>query len=377
MLTKLDYKSIVFWEPCESPHKSDFFAAFVKVNPHIKVTCCYDSGLLDSRSAMGWDITNVDSCINYIKPDVKTIESLVTNDLESTLHVFSGLRWVQTINIALIIVKKHNASYCIWHEPRDIHGLKGKLRLIHSWLTENYHRQSALAVLAIGRNGPQWFKWAGYKAKKIIPFAYFVNPPNIVNSRTSTINDLDKIRVGYLGRFVKMKGIYDIIDASFLMQGKAVIHLAGDGFERNRMENYCVSKGVKCKFYGVLKISEIELFFSNIDVLVIASTSKDGWAVVVSESLMAGVPVISTKMVGASILLEDNLFGRIVPVHSPDGIAQAISDLSDSGAFMPNAKLNRSRKAIGILSAEAGANYFTKIISWLEGKIEKPSEFYK
>ncbi|MFA5451401.1 MAG: glycosyltransferase [Dehalococcoidales bacterium] len=368
---------IVFWEPCESPHKSHFFAALSKEIPQIKIICCYDAEMLSSRSALGWEDKKPEGVINFTSPDYETICSLISGEIETTLHVFSGIRWVRTINTAISLAKKNDAKYCIWHEPREIEGWKGKLRLVHSWLTEKYHRKNSLAVLAIGRNGPRWFKWAGYNSCKIIPFAYFVDPPSVLFLSTDTRNDRRKIRVGYLGRLVKMKGIYDIVDALTFIESDVDLSFAGDGIERERLEDYCASKGVNSKFYGVLKISEIGGFLSNVDVLVVPSTSNDGWAVVVSESLMAGVPVVCTELVGASVLLEDDSFGRIVSVNNPRQISNAIVDLRDSGAFTTHSKIHRSRRAISILSAEAGANYFSGIISWLEGKSEKPSEFYR
>ncbi|MDP1045310.1 glycosyltransferase, partial [Klebsiella pneumoniae] len=66
--------------------------------------------------------------------------------------------------------------------------------------------------------------------------------------------------------------------------------------------------------HGVLPMSDVNCFFRQVDVLVLASTTADdGWGVVVSEALMCGVAVVATATVGASVVLERSLFGRCVP----------------------------------------------------------------
>lgn len=365
------FSRVIFWDPCLSPHKANLFESLAKINPHLEIICCVDQALPDDRKEMGWTVSDPEGYRNIISPDGRCISALVAESPLTTLHIFSGLRWIPSIVTALAAVKSQRACYMIMSEPRVMDGWAGKLRLLQSWLTEGYHRRNAAAILAIGRNGPPWFFAAGYPKNKVVPFAYFVPPPI-----TSLASPTEKLRVGYLGRLVRMKGIFDIVSAVSLLECPVMLDFAGNGPEEHNLKLMCSTAGVDSKFRGVLAISEIGDFFSHIDVLVLASTSKDGWGAVISEALMAGVPVIATPMVGASVVLQHNSFGRCVPAGSPTAIKNAILDLKDCGELAIAKREVRARAATQILSAQAGATYLTKLISWLEGKTERPLDFY-
>jgi glycosyltransferase involved in cell wall biosynthesis len=117
---------------------------------------------------------------------------------------------------------------------------------------------------------------------------------------------------------------------------------------------------------------------SQLDVLVLASTSKDdGWGVVVGEALMCGTAVIATPCVGASVVLDAPMFGRCVPANAPDAIALAVQELTESGAFSDVNRLSRSVSARQRLSADAGARHLRNILQWRFAGGVKPLPFYK
>lgn len=365
------FSKVIFWDPCLSPHKADLFESLAKLNPHLEIICCVDQALPDERKEMGWTVPEAIGYRNIISPDKLSISKLVAESPLTTLHIFSGLRWIPTIVSGLAVVKSQRACYMIMSEPRVMDGWAGKLRLLQSWLTEGYHRRHAAAVLAIGRNGPPWFFAAGYSKAKVVPFAYFVPPPITVPASPT-----EKLRVGYLGRLVRMKGIFDIVNAVSLLECPVKLDVAGNGPEEDNLKLMCSTAEVDSTFRGVLAISEIGDFFSQIDVLILASTSKDGWGAVISEALMAGVPVIATPMVGASVVLQHRSFGRCVPAGSPTAIKEAILDLKCSGELAITRREIRAQAATQMLSAQAGASYLTKLIAWQEGKSERPLDFY-
>ena len=368
-----EFNRILFWEPCLSPHKADFLEEFSKINPHLEVICCADQDLPEDRKNMGWTVPTPKHYRNIVAPDDHLISEISSHNPLTTLHIFSGIRWIPTLVKGMVAARSHNSQYMIMSEPREKNGISGKLRLLQSWITEGYHRRNAAAILAIGRNGPPWFKAAGYSASKIIPFAYFLPPSSIA---PTVSNNLGKLRIGFLGRLVKMKGVYDIVDSVKLLGENASIHIAGSGPEEEALKIRCRAEGIESKFYGILAISEIGNFFSNIDVLVLASTNKDGWGAVVSEALMAGVPVIATPMVGASILLKNNIFGRCVISGSSTAIRDAVFDLKNTGNLAFDVRHTRAETAKQILSANAGALYLTEVVSWIEGKTKRPQNFY-
>lgn len=373
------YKRIVFWEPCESPHKADFFFALALLAPSIEVICCANNSLSNDRLSQGWIIKPAYKYKTIVSPSSKEISKLLIEKSNETLHVFSGLRWVPSIVAGLEAVKRNRLPFAIMHEPRAREGLKGKLRFIHSWFTEGWIRKNVEFVLAIGRNGPPWFTSVGYPSERIFPFAYFVNPPlQQHDTKPRKLSCTGATQIGYVGRLVEMKGVFELVAATALLGNSAKLHIVGTGPEDQHLKLFCTQMNVSAAFLGVLSMPEVGQFMNQLDVLVLASNSNDdGWGVVVSEALMCGTAVIATDCVGASIMLEDPLFGRCVTANSPDAISRAIVELRDLGAFSNHMRLMRGTAARKLLSAEAGAKYFLEIVQCRQSGGPRPLAFYK
>jgi glycosyltransferase involved in cell wall biosynthesis len=368
---------IVFWEPSTSPHKADFFAAFAAIAPNIEVICCANSELSEERKAQGWSIKPCKSYRTLVAPTFDEIDQLVREQVDSSLHIFSGIRWVPSIVAGLKSVRQSGAKFAIMSEPRVSEGWKGKLRFLHSWLTEGRLKAHAEFVLAQGRNGPPWFMSIGYSADRIFPFAYFVDPTNRdVDEVTPSFISSQPIQVGYVGRLVKMKGVFDLVAAVAKLGNAAHLSIVGAGAEEQALKAICTELKLDAKFLGVLPIHEVGKFMMRLDVLVLASTEKDGWGVVVSEALMSGTAVVATSCVGASLVLDDPMFGKCMSANSPDSIVQAIRELHFSGAFTAERRCQRAALARQCLSAESGARHLLEILQWRFAEAARPAPFY-
>jgi len=371
-------KKIIFWEPCLSPHKTDFFAAVMKLNPELEVVCCSQRGLPPERISLGWSIDNEQAFKVLIAPSQSQIQKLVSSDKKSTLHVFSGIRWVPIINFALKNVRLDNAHFAIMSEPRVSSGFTGALRLLHSLLTEGWIRRHVTFILAQGRNGPDWFALAGYRKKIIFPFAYFINPPFALDS-FSNIKSPERrvIKIIFIGRLIKMKGIFDLIQAIKPIAKMVDLTFLGEGPEADKLRNICSGLRLPVNFLGSIPMKDVPKLLVTQDILILPSTStNDGWGMVVSEALMLGVAVICTPCVGASIIFSNSIFGRCVNARSPKFLTQAIIDLKVSNAFSKEMRKKRSRLAKRILSAESGAIYLLKIIKWRFFGKSKPEHYF-
>lgn len=373
----LQIRRIIFWEPSISPHKSDFFSAIATIAPDIEVICCANSGLPEERQVQGWTIKLTNAFQTIVAPSQAQVEQLVGVQKSSTLHVFSGIRWAPSIVAGLKAVRHHRARFAIMSEPRVREGWLGALRFLHSWITEGWLRRHVGFVLGQGRNGPPWFRSVGYPEDRIFPFAYFVDPPEQSTSTDENSRNAElPIQIGYVGRLVKMKGVFDLVAAFAKLGSSAQLSVVGSGPEDKALKTVCAELQLDVKFLGVLPIQEVGSFMRKLDVLVLASTSKDGWGVVVSEALMSGTAVIATPCVGASLMLSELLFGRCVPAGSPDSIANAVQELHAAAAYTAEARAQREVLAKTRLSAEGGAKHLLEIIRWSIDGSQRPVPFY-
>lgn len=374
----VDISRIVFWEPAPSHHKEHFFSALCARESDLEVIYCADHELAQERRSMGMVSGTRRGFTTVVAPTDKVIDELARERRSETLHIFTGIRWLHTCVRGLREVRKSGARLAVMCEPRVREGWKGELRFLQSRLTEGWLRKNGRFVLAIGANGPSWYRSVGYRPDRIVPFAYFVDPPESAPGvRVDSLREDTSLRIGYVGRFVAMKGIFDLARAVAQVEGSPVFLVAGAGPEEDRLKSCCAGLGVDARFDGVVPHHLMGDFMSNLDVLVLPSRSvDDGWGVVVSEALMSGTAVIASSCVGGSVMLSEPSFGAVVPARSPESISAAVRLLRGSGAFTAEARARRIALARHRLSADAGAEYFLDILRWSEGGGARPRPFY-
>lgn len=365
---------VVFWEPTASPHKYELFYALTELSPEMEVICCAHQALQPERAAMGWSIGENHGFQEYVAPNSDLIRELVAASPETSLHVFSGIRWVPTIEAAIREVRRTGCRFAIMSEPRVREGWQGELRFLHSLLTEGWYRRNCSFVLAIGRNGPPWFRSVMYSEKKIFPFAYFVSADGATEYEPRA--SAEDIVIGYLGRMVAMKGVDDLLDAMKILGSGYQLILGGEGSERERLRRRVLDEGISCSFAGTIPITSVPQFMRRLDLLVLASRSKDGWGVVVSEALLSGVSVVATTCVGASVLLDKEERGKVVPASSPQALAAAIGELRKDGMLAPGKRVGRAKWAAEHIDSRSGARYFLEILRHVFSGGTRPKNFY-
>lgn len=365
---------VVFWEPSVSPHKADLIREFSQIAPSWEVLAVADRAIARERVAMGWVAELGGGYAPLVAPDDKTIAKIASVRADETLHVFSGIRWVPSLVRAIECVRAAGARFAIMSEPRATDGWRGAMRVAQSWWTEHWFRRNCEFVLAIGRNGPPWFRLAGYSANRIFPFAYFIGAP--APSAETTAKGGGALRIGFVGRLVREKGIFDLAQACADLRIPYELTFAGDGPERDRLQNDCQRLKVNARQQGVIPIDRISEVLRNLDVVVLASHSKDGWGVAVSEALMVGCSIVTTKKVGASVMIVDQSIGRVVPSRHPRAICDALEAIHSDGTLGPAGRKKRSAYALRTLTGRAGAAYLLEIVRWCEGRSARPAPFF-
>ncbi|RYF70730.1 MAG: hypothetical protein EOO22_13815, partial [Comamonadaceae bacterium] len=242
-------RRVVFWEPCESPHKSDLFTRLAALAPDIEVICCADTALPDERREQGWSVPEATGWRTVIAPDARQIAELVDTSPETTLHIFSGIRWVPSIVAGLARVRRSGARLALLSEPRVREGWRGEVRFLQSWLTEGWLRRRVAFVLGIGRSGPIWFRSVGYAASRIFPFAYFVDAPPAVRPAPLSGAPVQPsvLRIGYLGRLAQSKGVHDLVSACAMLKIPYSLTFAGSGPDHDAVQAQADAAGVPAR----------------------------------------------------------------------------------------------------------------------------------
>jgi len=371
-------RRLVFWEPNVSPHKVLLFKAIKKLCPHVDLVLVAQASISNDRKAMGWATPLADGYTEIVAPDVATCRKVARECPNDSFHVFSGMRHVECIVEGLRVVREVESKFALMSEPRVNEGIRGALRFLQSLITEGSLRRNATCVFAIGRNGPSWFTSVGYSKNKVFPFAYFID--QLASESIEQTNPRAALRIGYLGRIVRAKGIFTLLDAfAMFTKTEAVLVLAGPvAEEASTIESAAIRCPGTVKFVGPIPMATVASFLSGLDVLVLASITKDdGWGVVVTEALMIGLPVVATTCVGASLVLNDDRLGVAVAPNAPLELAAAIRRVSKPENLSEAARAWRKDWAREHLSAQAGARYFWSVLEHQFSGSARPAPFYE
>lgn len=155
--------------------------------------------------------------------------------------------------------------------------------------------------------------------------------------------DNEKIRLGFIGRLEKQKGIHNLIEAFIRLSkfhSNITLEIAGKGKEEKKLKTR-VPQTLHSKviFHGNLE--NITSFYKNIDVLVICSESEGG-PLVLLEAMAAGVLVITNSVGIVSEIIVDKKNARLLSNNSPEEIFRIMKETieeSDRNKFIiKNAK---------------------------------------
>lgn len=373
------YDRIVFWEPTESPHKSGLLNALSVKLPSTEILCFAQKAIAEDRRALGWADDSIHRFATKIAPTAEEIRTVFSHASPRTFHIFSGIRHVPIIVQGLSQALKMGSQFAILSEPRVMEGWLGALRVVQSLMQERKIARDCSLVLAIGANAPRWFSRVGYRSESIIPFAYFVPAPQGESEAVSLeLGERDGLRIGYLGRLSREKGVLDLIPAVSRAKSKCSLDIVGFGEMRAPLLKQSLESCKQIRLHNAISMRGVSDFLQQLDILILPSNStNDGWGVVVSEALMNGTQVIVTSCVGASLAVSQHaIFGRIVDPNSPRAIADAIDALASENDFSPSTRLRRAVLAQQLLSAEAGAGYLSNLLSWVCDGGEKPAEHF-
>ncbi len=158
------------------------------------------------------------------------------------------------------------------------------------------------------------------KRMAVIPFG---SPP--IANLTKRI--AGKIRVLFVGTLTQRKGLADLFRAIQLLGRKDIelvvlgTPLAPQEFYQTQCPNFI--------YEAPRAHHQILEFMSTCDIFVLPSL-VEGRALVIQEAMSRGLPVIITAHTGAADVIEESDCGFLVPIRSPESIAEKINLLADS-----------------------------------------------
>jgi len=327
--------------------------------------------MTSDRKDMGWeepDNTNVETII--IK-NQDHINRLIMNFSIDTIHCVQGVYANGGMKKVRRSLKMYGARWGAIMEMVDERPFYWPIKRIiyRRYLSQWVARPDF--ILAIGTKTTDWVKNRGFLPKNTFPFTYFINTYSDKKIDLNLTNGL--FRIGFVGQLIQLKRVDLLIEAlSSLLNQKFELVIIGDGPLYDVLKFQAIERlgSNRLSMLGQLNMKKVPSVMKSLDCFVLPS-DYDGWGVVVTEALMAGIPVISSDACGSSEAVIASGVGGVFP----KGNVAALQHLLERSILERGISKERSIQLAHwakCLGDKAGADYFSEIANFVYNGGKKP-----
>lgn len=143
----------------------------------------------------------------------------------------------------------------------------------------------------------------------------------------------EPIRLLFVGRLSKVKGIGQIIEAVADLKGQAHLTIVGDGEERSCLEEM-IEKGQLERLVhleGACTPDRMKEYYIDNDILIMNS-AVEGKPMVILEAMSYGLPIISTPVGGIPELMRGGMEGEFTD-GTPEQITRCVAAVKENYSF--------------------------------------------
>lgn len=323
---------IVSWQAVFTEHQVHLLRALGKIpGTNLQVQTALEE--LAERKQQGWvkpDWTDMEVAVLSYRDWLATGMRLIRENPDA-VHLFSGLWASRRFFLLLLYALWKGRKVGLLVEPYgdtkdgyliDQGKLKGwlltKLRPLCYGIAGRLLGKHISPIFAISPKAVKQFERAGFPAKNIYPFGYFI--PIQQYQKNSELRGSDTIlRIIFVGALISRKGI-DIVEKLADYCNKNNIPIALDIYGPGK-PSLLLKDCPNINYRGTIVFGQSQSVIQNYDLLIVPS-KYDGWGVVVNEALLNDVPVLASSKVGASALIAQSGAGTI---FDPDNMPALIN----------------------------------------------------
>jgi len=129
----------------------------------------------------------------------------------------------------------------------------------------------------------------------------------------------DRPVLAFAGNLGIAKGIFDLAKALRGLDPTPLLLIAGDGPYKNDFAQALGEAGVPVRFFGNVRNDMVATIFAAADAVTLPS-HKEGLPVTICEAMLAGKPVIATRVGGIAEIVRHEETGLLADAHDPDAL---------------------------------------------------------
>ena len=265
----------------------------------------------------------IDYFIFFISIFIKKIDLVQTTTSFSQKSLYRDSVF---INLAKLFKRKTIVFFHGWQSNYERKFLRSK------YLIKTYLNTDAAIVLS-SKQKKILFEM-GYKNEVYIETTAFEDNMiknfdiNSIKKKYSNI-EKSKIRILFLSRIEKVKGIFELIDAFQIINKTHDFELiiAGDGLVKNDVKKEVIRKNIdNIEFIGFVEDNDkIETFLDS-HIYILPSYSE-GMPCSVIEAMAMGLPVLVTEVGGLVDFFRNGINGFFIEKYNPNSIIEGINKL--------------------------------------------------
>lgn len=180
------------------------------------------------------------------------------------------------------------------------------------------------AVVVQTNQNMQYFS-SGVKRRTTVIY----NPVDLKEKAGRALHTEKKQQIVSVARLVQQKNQRLLIDSFSMIERdfpEYELIIYGDGPEKEKLEQYAYEKGVSSKVHMPGNVADVPAIISEAELFVLPS-DFEGMPNALIEAMCVGLPVISTKVSGATDLIIDGENGALVEIGDSEGLADTMRRL--------------------------------------------------
>jgi glycosyltransferase involved in cell wall biosynthesis len=253
-----------------------------------------------------------------------------------------GGYWPAPQVTTLLYARWHGVPYVLLYDSNIMNELrKPRIKRLIKWGILRFLLADVGAAIAAGQYSRDFIRYyLGVPDERVFlgstPFnqEFFAEQGRLLRPRKAELRRqlglcADRVVFVFAGRFAEVKGLRFLLGAYSELEPRLPIELVlmGMGPARSKwMDRYIARKRLKhVHFPGFLPEREIPAWLAAGDVFVTSSINEP-WGVVLPEAMAAGLPAISTRVVGsAPHFMREGETGYIVPEADSSALREAMA----------------------------------------------------
>jgi glycosyltransferase involved in cell wall biosynthesis len=279
------------------------------------------------------------NCLRYVPQFIKEYEIDIIHSQSAMPDLFLSPKKVKSPIITTIHTTIEGQLMAVRNTKSSFHELDSSEKMILAlgpflkYIENSYYRKDRYYITT-----SQWGKNVISAEKKIDPEKMNViyngvdnalfTPENKKNTNDyfPELDNIDSLKILYLSRLVKYKGINNLIDAipKILKSIDAHFIIAGAGrqilIDEHFKKNY--------SFLGYVNHERTPFLYSMSDIFILPSLYEN-FPLSILESMASQNAVIATNVSGVPEMIQTNQNGLLIPPNDTDSIARAIISLGE------------------------------------------------